>query len=125
MSVLSHLVGQQDAGDGPSVGQHGLLVQVLFPIATAEETGRVGDVKYNHTAQCSFIIDPGHGNEALLTCATQRSLSHHLLLNLRHIIHSRNNSDASVDGKWSSLEAVRNQETATLFFVWSSLEEAL
>lgn len=66
VNALNHLVGQQDAGDGVSVGQQGLVVQVLFPMATAEEAGRAGDVKHHHTAQGAFIIDPGHGYETLL-----------------------------------------------------------
>lgn len=64
----SHLVGQQDAGDRVSVGQHGLVVQVLFPMATAEEARRATDVKHDHTAWSTFIIDPAHGYEALLAC---------------------------------------------------------
>ena len=34
----AHLVGQQDAGDGVSVRQLGLVVQVPFPMETAAET---------------------------------------------------------------------------------------
>lgn len=65
--ALNHLVGQQDAGDGLSVGQHGFVVQVLFPVATAVETGWAGDVKHHNAAHRAFIVDPGHGNETLLT----------------------------------------------------------
>ena len=65
--ALNHLVGQQDAGDGLSVGQHGFVVQVLFPVATAEETGWAGDVKHHDAAHRALVVDPGHGNETLLT----------------------------------------------------------
>lgn len=66
VTASNHLVGQQDAGDGLSIRQHGLVVQVLFPMATAKKTGWTGDVKHHNTAQRALIIDPGHGNEALL-----------------------------------------------------------
>lgn len=64
---MTHLVGQEDARDGVSVGQRGFVVKVLFPMATAEEAGRVGDVKHHNAAQCAFIIDPVHGYETFLS----------------------------------------------------------
>lgn len=66
VDALTHFVGQQDTGDGVSIGQHGLVVQVLFPVATAEEAGRAADVKHHNAPQRAFIIDPGHGNKTLL-----------------------------------------------------------
>lgn len=84
LNALNNLVGQQDAGDGVSVGQHGLVVQVLFPVATSEEAGWAGDVKHHHTAQRTFIIDPGHGYETLLAWRKDTNKSHcviHLYIN--------------------------------------------
>lgn len=94
VDALNHLVGQQDAGDGLSVRQHGLVVQVLFPMATAEEAGRAGDVKHHNTAQRAFIIDPGHGNETLLAWREDRKFTSappftRYVQRLKHVLYLR------------------------------------